>query len=38
VKLATPYAVFPDTIRKDVDILHIIRTWQFARDNRLTSR
>ncbi len=38
VKLATPYAVFPPNIRSQVDILHIIRTWKFMRDNRLTSR
>ncbi|HED14243.1 MAG TPA: energy transducer TonB, partial [Gammaproteobacteria bacterium] len=38
VKLAAPFAVFPQNIRKEVDILHIIRTWKFMRDNRLTSR
>lgn len=37
VKLAAPFAVFPDNIRKDTDILHIIRTWQFQSDNRLRS-
>lgn len=35
VKLASPYAPFPSDIRKDTDILHIIRTWQFQSDNRL---
>jgi protein TonB len=35
VKLAEPFAKFPDDIRKDTDILHIIRTWQFQSDNRL---
>ena len=29
VKLAAPFAPFPDNIRKDVDILHVTRTWQF---------
>ena len=29
VHLASPYAPFPDDIRKDTDILHITRTWQF---------
>ena len=29
VNLAAPYAPFPDGIRKDTDILHITRTWQF---------
>lgn len=35
VTLAAPFAPFPDDIRKDTDILHIIRTWQFQSDNRL---
>ncbi len=29
VKLAAPFAPFPANIKKDTDILHIIRTWQF---------
>lgn len=29
VNLASPYAPFPEGIRKDTDILHITRTWQF---------
>ncbi len=29
VKLAAPFAPFPPAIRKDIDILHITRTWQF---------
>lgn len=37
VKLAAPYAPFPDNIRKDTDVLHITRTWQFLRDNRWSS-
>ncbi|MDZ7842326.1 MAG: energy transducer TonB [Gammaproteobacteria bacterium] len=38
VKLAAPYDAFPSDIKKEVDILHITRTWQFMRDNRLVSR
>lgn len=38
VKLAAPYGHFPDDIKKDIDILHIIRTWQFLPDNRLSSK
>ncbi len=38
VRLSAPFAAFPPNIRKDVDILHITRTWQFLRGNRLTSR
>jgi protein TonB len=29
VKLAGPYAPFPEQIREETDILHITRTWQF---------
>jgi protein TonB len=29
VHLAAPFSPFPDNIRKDTDILHITRTWQF---------
>jgi len=29
VKLASPYSPFPDQIREETDILHIVRTWQF---------
>jgi protein TonB len=29
VRLAAPFAPFPDDIRKETDILHITRTWQF---------
>ena len=39
VKLAAPYAKFPDAIREDdVDILHIERTWQFLTGDRFVSR
>lgn len=33
VELAAPYAPFPADIRKETDILHIIRTWQFESDS-----
>jgi protein TonB len=29
VQLAAPFAPFPDNIRKEADILHITRTWNF---------
>jgi len=38
VRLAAPYQAFPPDIKKEVDILHITRTWQFMRGNRLVSR
>ena len=34
VRLAAPFAPFPDGIKKDTDILHITRTWQFLDNNR----
>lgn len=34
VQLAAPFSPFPDGMRKDTDILHITRTWQFL-GNRL---
>lgn len=38
VQLSAPFEPFPSSIREDVDILHITRTWQFVRGNKLTSR
>lgn len=38
VELAAPFAPFPENIRRDTDILHITRTWQFLQSNRLRSR
>lgn len=38
VKLAAPFSPFPETIKKDIDILHVTRTWQFIHGNRLVSR
>jgi protein TonB len=38
VKLAAPFAPFPENIRKDTDVLCITRTWVFTSGNRLKSR
>ncbi len=38
VKLASPFAPFPEDIRKETDILHITRTWVFTSGNQLRSR
>ena len=38
VKLAAPFAPFPENIRKDNDILYITRTWIFSSSNKLTTR
>lgn len=37
VRLAAPFAPFPDEMRRNVDILEIIRTWRFDARERLTS-
>ncbi|MCW8841629.1 MAG: energy transducer TonB, partial [Gammaproteobacteria bacterium] len=33
VKLAAPFNAFPPEVRKETDILHIIRVWQFQNDS-----
>lgn len=38
VKLGAPYAKFPKSIREEIDILHIERTWQFVAGDRFRSR
>lgn len=35
VKLASPFAPLPESIRKETDILHIVRAWQFQSGNQL---
>lgn len=35
VKLAAPYAPFPDDIRKETDVLSIVRTWSFTSSDQL---
>lgn len=37
VRLAAPFAPFPDEMRRNVDLLEIIRTWRFDSRERLTS-
>lgn len=38
VRLAAPFPPFPENIRKETDILHITRTWEFTSGNRLQGR
>ncbi len=38
VRLAAPFSPFPKAMRKDTDVLHITRTWQFLSENRLQTR
>jgi protein TonB len=35
VELAAPFSPFPESIRKETDILHITKTWQFLSGNQL---
>ncbi|MDA0977544.1 MAG: energy transducer TonB [Proteobacteria bacterium] len=37
VRLAAPFAPFPDELRETTDVLEIIRTWQFRRNSSLRS-
>jgi protein TonB len=37
VQLAAPFSPFPPDIAKDVDILHITRTWTFTTGDRFMS-
>jgi periplasmic protein TonB len=36
VEMAAPYAVFPEDIRKDTDVLGITRTWTFTREDTIS--
>ncbi|HKJ08935.1 MAG TPA: energy transducer TonB [Gammaproteobacteria bacterium] len=38
VRLAAPFAPFPPDIRKNTDVLHIVRTWEFMDNNQMSSR
>ena len=38
VEMAAPFAPFPESMRKKVDILGITRTWTFTRSDQLTSQ
>ena len=37
VRLAAPFAPFPDDLRQTTDVLEIIRTWQFRKNSSLRS-
>ena len=36
VEMSAPYAVFPEDIRKDTDVLSITRTWTFTREDTVS--
>jgi protein TonB len=37
VQMSAPYAAFPESIRRDTDVLEITRTWTFTNADRLRS-
>jgi protein TonB len=38
VKLAAPFAPFPENIKRETDVLYITRTWVFTSGNRMKTR
>jgi len=38
VELASPFAPFPDDFVRDIDILHVTRTWKFLNNSKFSSR
>lgn len=38
VKMGSPYAAFPDDLRKEVDIIDITRTWIFTQEDSLATK
>jgi protein TonB len=38
VEMGSPYAAFPEDLRKDVDILDITRTWIFTKEDGLATK
>ena len=37
VEMSSPFARFPQDIKRDTDILHITRTWTFTKGDELKS-
>ena len=37
VRLSAPFNRFPDNVRRDTDVIHITRTWTFARGDQVTA-
>jgi len=33
--MAAPYSPFPDSIRRDTDVVEVTRTWSFTTSDRL---
>jgi len=36
VRLASPFSPFPESIKKETDVLHIIRRWQFSSEGMIS--
>lgn len=38
VKLAAPYSVFPDKLKKEADVIHITRSWEFRNNSEFKTQ
>lgn len=38
VKLSAPFSEFPEKLRKEADVIHITRSWEFSNSSQLHSR
>jgi len=38
VKLAAPFSVFPKKLRKEADVIHITRSWEFLNNSSIRTR
>lgn len=38
VKLAAPFSAFPDKLRKEADVIHITRSWEFLNNSKILTR
>jgi protein TonB len=38
VKLAAPYSPFPEKLKREADIIHITRSWEFMNNSKLKTR
>ena len=38
VKLAAPFSTFPDKLRKEADVIHITRSWEFLNNSRIQTQ
>ena len=38
VKLAAPFSAFPQKLRKEADVIHITRSWEFLNNSSIRTR